>query len=130
MINPLDKLNQKEACELLDRLNLFLDCIFRADGRIEWIDETGCGHTIWSPKEQGRAGYVHGCNGRCKSFFLELNKRIEDEAIKQMIDETPDSTVKLSYPCKFCGKPIYLNQDTANKDGVVYHLLCYIKSLK
>lgn len=42
----------------------------RLDGRIEWICEHGCGHTIWYPK--GNSG-THCCCGCC-SRLKEVGK--------------------------------------------------------
>lgn len=68
----LDKLNQRQAVDLLKAAGLWNQCQLRGDGRIEWVCEHGVGHTIWAPKEQGDAGYVHGCDGCCAD--LKINK--------------------------------------------------------
>jgi len=39
--------------------------IRRADGRIEWLCEHGCGHTVWYPKGSDD---IHGCDGCCKKL--------------------------------------------------------------
>lgn len=51
--------------------------LVRADGRIEWACEHGIGHTVWAPESQGKAGYVHGCDGCCsrlKDVFPKYKK--------------------------------------------------------
>jgi len=50
---------------------------YRADGRLEWICKHGVGHTIWYPKEMGKAGGVHGCDGCCTKPSLPHAKDVE-----------------------------------------------------
>jgi hypothetical protein len=38
-------------------------------------------------------------------------------------------TLKLNHKCPVCNKDIFLNQDTAVKNGIFYHLDCYIKEI-
>ncbi len=49
------------------------DLLWRADGRLEYICEHNCGHTIYSPRED----FIHGCDGCCESIeILKKNDRI------------------------------------------------------
>ena len=48
----------------------------RIDGRIEWICEHGCGHTIYAPPNMG---FTHGCCGCCNIFWK--TKTIKNNAI-------------------------------------------------
>jgi len=54
----IQKLNQRQARDLLVKLELWDDCLVRADGRIEWQCEHGVGHTIWFPLDSDG---THGC---------------------------------------------------------------------
>ena len=52
----------------------------RGDGRIEWIDSQGCGHTVWvEPKHaKQKAWWTHGCNGKCDcEEFKALKERLK-----------------------------------------------------
>jgi hypothetical protein len=42
---------------------------YREDGRIEWVCKHGIGHTIFAPKQMGKAGFIHGCDG-CESDII------------------------------------------------------------
>jgi hypothetical protein len=40
----------------------------RADGRIEYVCEHSCGHTIYSPR--GKSDFIHGCDSCCQNFKI------------------------------------------------------------
>ena len=40
------------------------DLQWRMDGRLEWICEHGCGHTVYS----NNSDFVHGCCGCCENI--------------------------------------------------------------
>ena len=55
----------QEICKILlqDKENLLI----RGDGRVEWVCEHGCGHTVSVPfkyKDEW-AWWSHGCDGCC-----------------------------------------------------------------
>jgi hypothetical protein len=68
----LDKFNQREAVDMLKKLDLWNDCQFRSDGRIEWVCKHGVGHTVWASKKLGKSGYTYGCDGCCSKKYSEV----------------------------------------------------------
>lgn len=56
---------------------------WRLDGRLEWLDDIGVGHTVFAPDG---SDYNHGCNGLCRNVKMprwtkaeRLFKRFKDE---------------------------------------------------
>lgn len=45
------------------------DLNIRGDGRIEWVCEHGCGHTIYNPNDWGKWTMSHGCDGCCSRLI-------------------------------------------------------------
>lgn len=60
--------------EVAKKLNVNIESLqYRMDGRIEWVCEHGCGHTVFAPKVKQDDGtyyenYLHGCDGCCKDI--------------------------------------------------------------
>lgn len=48
--------------------------VCREDGRVERICEHGIGHTIYAPISQGKAGFIHGCDGCCKEWTMNCKR--------------------------------------------------------
>lgn len=68
----------------------------RFDGRCEWVCEHGVGHTVWAPKEQGEAGYTHGCDGCCSKLNTqqeENDKSVESKGLPNTKDEASTADI-------------------------------------
>ena len=76
----------------------------RMDGRIEWIDDEGVGHTIAVPKRyrDSKAWWSHGCNGNCSK--PENKKIIVEEYLDYLVNGLQSSDKKKKKMAKTTGK--------------------------